>query len=133
MGYKESGMVKKESWEFLQRRNSGVELPASPATWGSSYTGVADPKNPEYGIIAVLEETASKFATMEAETRAQEAEDQKAFDEQMKTSAIDKAQRQKEVEMKGQEQKRTTEKLRALQETKKHVTSELEAVDQYLK
>merc|ERR1719310_2148610 len=101
-------MVKKESWEFLQRRNSGVELPASPATWTSSYTGVADPKHPEYGIIAVLEETASKFATMEAETRAQEAEDEKAFKEQMSASAIDKADREKQVEMQEQEKKRTT-------------------------
>jgi hypothetical protein len=41
--YKSSGSVKKEPWEFIQEP---VKLPKNPATWDSSYTGVADPKKP---------------------------------------------------------------------------------------
>merc|ERR1712113_1347596 len=105
----------------------------SPKTWSSTYTGLTDPQTPEYGVIVVLKETAAKFATMEAQTRAQEAEDQKAFEEQMKVSAIDKAQRQKEADMKEQEKKRVSGKVSSMQDAKKHITSELEAVNQYLK
>merc|ERR1719379_1520089 len=43
--YKESGMIAKEPWEFLQIQSSDVELPDSPATWDSAYTGVSDPNN----------------------------------------------------------------------------------------
>merc|ERR1719324_2172009 len=71
--YKESGQVKKEEWEFLQR---GVDLPDEPSTWDSGYTGVADPKEQPGGIISVLEATAEDFSKMEADTRAQEATDQ---------------------------------------------------------
>merc|ERR1719395_226485 len=38
--YKSSGAVPKEPWEFLQ-------IPDSPDTWDSSYTGAADPENPQ--------------------------------------------------------------------------------------
>merc|ERR1719235_920960 len=79
--YKESGQVKKEEWEFLQR---GVDLPDEPSTWDSGYTGVADPKDQPGGIITILEKTAAEFAQMEADTNAQEAMDQKAYEEDMK-------------------------------------------------
>merc|ERR1719313_1734616 len=72
--YKESGQVKKEEWEFLQR---GVDLPDEPSTWDSGYTGVADPKDQPGGIITILEKTAEEFAQMEAETKSSEAMDQK--------------------------------------------------------
>merc|ERR550537_1390830 len=114
--------------EFVQR---GVDLPPNPATWDSSYTGVADPKKQPAGIIAILEEVASKFATMEADTKAQEATDQKEFDEQMSESDIEKAGRTKEAEMKEQEKKRLVDKLDTLKKTRKHVSGELEAVNQY--
>merc|ERR1719389_314479 len=31
--YKESGQVKKEEWEFVQRGRRGVDLPDEPSTW----------------------------------------------------------------------------------------------------
>jgi len=126
--YKNSGMIEKKAWEFVQR---GVELPENPATWDSSYTGVADPKNQPGGIIAIMEEVAAKFATMEADTKAQEATDQRDFAEQMSESDIEKAGRTKEVEMKEQEKKRLVDKLGTLKKTRKHVSGELEAVNQY--
>jgi len=126
--YKESGMVEKEAYELVQR---GVELPKNPATWDSSYTGVADPKKQPGGILTMMEEVAAKFSTMEADTKAQEASDQKEFDEQMSESNIEKAGRTKEVEMKEQEKKRLLDKLDTLKKTRKHLSGELEAVNQY--
>merc|ERR1719265_157593 len=78
--YKESGEIAKEPYEFIQNKEP-VDLPENPETWDSSYTGVSDPKAQPGGIITVMEKIGEDFAAMEADTRAQEAEDQKAFDE----------------------------------------------------
>merc|ERR1719198_1157012 len=92
--YKSSGMVKKEPYEFLQQGGKApVELPESPSTWDSSYTGVADPLEQPAGIITVLETISSDFAKMEAQTRAQEESDQKAYEDEMSKCAIEKARR----------------------------------------
>jgi len=107
------------------------ELPENPATWDSSYTGVSDPKNQPGGIISIMEEVAAKFSAMEADTKAQEATDQREFDEQMSESNIEKAGRTKEAEMKEQEKKRLVDKLDTMKKTRKHVSGELEAVNQY--
>jgi hypothetical protein len=131
--YKESGMVAKESWEFVQQKSKGVDLPENPATWDASYTGVTDPAAQPDGIVSVLEQVAADFAAMEADTRAQEAEDQKAFEEDMKVNAIEKAARAKESEVKAQERGRVTAKLQALTDRNKHVAGELFATEQYWK
>jgi predicted nucleic acid-binding Zn-ribbon protein len=78
--YKESGQIAKEPWEFLQK---GVELPEDPETWDSSYTAVSDPSAQPGGIITILEKCNEEFATMEADTKAQEASDQDAYDSDM--------------------------------------------------
>merc|ERR1719387_2073198 len=121
--YKESGQVKKEEWEFLQR---GVDLPEEPSTWDSGYTGVADPNAQPGGILTILEETGKEFAEMEADTRAQEAMDQKAYEEDMKECTIEKARRTKEVEMKNAEKNRISEKVDTMSGTKKDTQGELE-------
>mmetsp|Transcript_93231 Transcript_93231/g.207377 ORF Transcript_93231/g.207377 Transcript_93231/m.207377 type:complete len:726 (-) Transcript_93231:46-2223(-) len=130
--YKDSGMVPKESWEFVQR-DAAVVLPETPATWESSYTGLTDPTTPEYGIISVLKKVSANFAKMEADTRAQEETDQKAFEEDMKLCDIEKARRAKEAEEKSQEMKRQNDKIVSMQAMRKHVSDEHEAVLQYLK
>merc|ERR1711953_718075 len=81
--------------------------------------------------MGMMEEVAAKFSTMEADTKAQEASDQKEFEEQMSESNIEKAGRTKEAEMKEQEKKRLVDKLDTLKKTRKHVSGELEAVNQY--
>merc|ERR1719281_518928 len=131
--YKESGMIKKEEWEFAQTGQRGVDLPEEPSTWDSGYTGVADPNAQPGGILTILEETAADFAQMEAETRAQEAMDQKAYEEDMKDCTIEKARRSKEAEMKTAEKKRLTDKIGASTKTRKNTVAELEATDQYMK
>merc|ERR1719468_1440977 len=95
--YKSSGEIAKEPWEFLQK---GVELPDTPETWDASYTGVSDPASQPKGIITVLQACNADFAKMEADTRAQEASDQEAFEADMQTHEIEKAKRSKEAEMK---------------------------------
>jgi len=128
--YKSSGEIAKEPWEFIQR---GVDLPDSPDTWDSSYTGVSDPKSQPGGIVTVLEKTSEDFAKMEADTRAQEASDQEAFDEDMQENDIEKAKRSKEEEMKTNEKKRLVDKIGSLTKNKKHTSDELEATEQYEK
>jgi len=130
--YKDSGMIEKQPWEFLQEP-SPVELPKEPATWSSSYTGVADPAQANEGVIAVLKATAADFAKMEADTTAQEISDQTQFDTDMKTAKIDKARNMKESEMKSNEKKRTQDDVNAMTKQKKHVENELSAVEAYLK
>lgn len=59
--------------------------------------------------------------------------DEKNYLEEMKTSGIEKARREKESEMKAQEKKRLEEKIASLEKSKKHTNDELGAVEQYLK
>merc|ERR1719171_849046 len=128
--YKESGMVKKEPWEFIQ---APVKLPKNPETWDSSYTGVADPKSQPSGIISVLEKVMEDFSKMEAETKSQEASDQKEYEQAMSDNDIEMARRSKETEMKSDEKKRRADKIAELTSQKKDTNAELEKTEQYLK
>merc|ERR1719329_1936034 len=129
--YKESGEIPKEPYEFLQR--DPVELPEEPSSWDASYTGVTDPTKKDTGVMAVLEACASDFAKMEADTRAQEIEDQKAFDEDDQANQIEMARREKEVEMNTQEKDTLDANFQTMQKLKKKVNTQLEAVETYLK
>jgi len=132
--YKESGEVKKESWEFVQIKRHGrapVDLPDSPMTWDSPYTGVTDPMEPDAGIIAVLQKTNADFAKMESATTIEEASDLKAYEQDMKDCEIEKATRLKESEVKESEKKRQVEKTATLMSEKKHVTEEKDVTAQY--
>jgi hypothetical protein len=127
--YKESGMIEKAPYEFVQR---GVDLPDEPSTWDSGYTGVADPANQPDGIISILKKVSADFAKMEADTVVQEETDQKTYDEQMKLHSIEKARRLKDSQMKTEEKGRRVAKIAQLTATHKHVSDEHEAVLQYL-
>merc|ERR1719463_858726 len=102
-------MITKQPYEFLQR--DPVTLPEKPATWDAAYTGVADPASQPEGIITVLKEISSDFSKMEADTRAQEETDAKAYEQEMQDCAIEKARRLKETEMKKQESTRLQDKI----------------------
>eukprot|EP00928_Gymnodinium_smaydae_P015529 TRINITY_DN15746_c0_g3_i1.p1 TRINITY_DN15746_c0_g3~~TRINITY_DN15746_c0_g3_i1.p1 ORF type:complete len:758 (+),score=191.18 TRINITY_DN15746_c0_g3_i1:71-2275(+) len=128
--YKESGMMTKEAYEFVQ---APVELPENPSTWDSAYTGVADPANQPNGVVTILKQIGSDFAKMEADTLAQEEMDQKAYDDEKKSCEIEKARRAKEGEMKEQERKRLLDKVGSMEKSKKGVQNELEAANQYWK
>jgi chromosome segregation ATPase len=126
--YKKSGEIPKEPWEFIQKP---VNLGKKPSTWDSGYTGVADPDN-KGGIISILEAVLSDFEKMEAETKSQEAQDQKEYEEAIKANEIEKAGREQEVEMKSQEKARRSDKITSLNGQKKNVEAELEKTEQYL-
>merc|ERR1711865_699420 len=107
-------------------------LGKSPSTWDDGYTGIEDPDKKSSGIISILEGVLSEFSKMEADTKAQEATDQKEFEDAMKDNAIEKAGRTQEVEMKTQEKARRSDKIASLSSTKKDTVGELEKTDQYL-
>jgi len=127
--YKESGAIKKEAWEFIQ---APVGLPKNPATWDSEYTEVAAPNKQPGGIISVLETVLADFSKMEAETKSQDAVDQKEFEDAIKANSIEKARRTQESNMKSAEKERRVAKIASLESTKKDTSSELEKTEQYL-
>jgi len=132
--YKDSGMIEKEPWEFIQLvEPSPVKLPKQPSSWGASYTGVKDPTKADTGVIAVLKATAADFAKMEGKARSNEISDQSLFDKDMSSAAIEKAKSSKESEMKSDEKKRTVDSVSSMEKQKKHTASELEAVKTYIK
>jgi len=126
--YKESGEIPKEPWEFIQKP---VALGKKPSTWDSSYSGVQDPDKKDTGIISILEAVLSDFENMEADTKAQEAQDQAAFEETMKDNDIEKAGRTQEAKMKTSEKARRVDKIASLSGKKKDVEGELEKTEQY--
>merc|ERR1719327_2137789 len=132
--YKKSGMIAKEPWEFLQTRSRrDVELPDSPATWDSSYTGVADPKNGGEGILTILDETMQKFSKMEADAKVQDETDQKDYETDMAAKKVEMDETNMDSQMKTQKKDSLQEKMEGAAEQLKHTTSEFDAVEQYLK
>merc|ERR1719482_2157258 len=132
--YKESGMIAKEPYEFVQTgQEPEVQLPESPSTWDASYTGVTDPNAEGSGVLAILSECASNFATMEADAASQEETDEQAFQSDMTKSEMDKAEKNKDAEMKTMRKNALQQKVEGMNKDKTHLTKELEAVTQYLK
>jgi len=132
--YKKSGEVKKEPWEFIQKSVApGMKLPKDPKLWSASYTGVSNPKDPKDGVLSILETCAADFSKMEAETKAQEVQDQKEYDDQMTAHKVEKKRRQTESDAKMSERKRKIAKVESMTLQKKHTNDELDAVKQYNK
>merc|ERR1719191_540018 len=137
--YKESGMIAKEPWEFVQtgsqvrRSPDTVTLPESPKTWDSSYTGTTDPKNGDNAVLALLTETHDKFAAMEADATVQDATDQKNYEKDMAASKIELAETKTDTTMRTQKKSGLEEKIEGMTAAKKHSARELSAVDAYLK
>merc|ERR1719401_266893 len=132
--YKESGMIAKEPWEFVQLSSKrGVDLPKSPDTWDSSYTGVTDPENGADGVLALLDGVMQKFSAMEADAKVQDETDQQNYEKDMQASKISLEETKQDTSMKTTKKDSLQEKMEGLQGTLKHTTSEFDAVVQYLK
>jgi len=132
--YKESGMIAKEPWEFVQLSASrGVDLPDSPDTWDSSYTGVTDPENGADGVLALLDGVMTKFSSMEADAKVQDETDQQNYEKDMQASKISLEETKQDTQMKTTKKDSLQEKMEGLQGQLKHTTSEFDAVVQYLK
>merc|ERR1719345_649682 len=131
--YKESGMVAKEPWEFIQiQKVSGVTLPEKPEVWDASYTGTADPENGADGVLSILAGVADKFALMESDAKLQDTTDQKDYDKDMAAKKVEIATINTDTQMKTQKKTGLQEKLDALTANLKHTGAENDAVIQYL-
>merc|ERR1719454_1948904 len=109
--YKESGMIPKEPWEFLQTGSSDVELPESPATWDSSYTGTSDPASGADGILTILDETIQKFSKMEADAKVTDETDQKEYEQDMAAKKIETDETNTDTQMKTQKKDSLQQKM----------------------
>merc|ERR1719355_539487 len=132
--YKESGMIPKEPWEFVQtgsRRD--VELPDKPSTWDSSYTGTADPKNAGEGILTILDETMQKFSKMEADAKVQDETDQKDYEQDMAAKKVELSETATDTQMKTEKKDSLQQEMDGAAGTLKSEQGQLDAVEQYLK
>jgi len=77
-----------EATAFVQQQ------PTAPAIFDTSYTGMQAENG---GVVGMLEVITSDFARLETETKAEEAENQKAHDTFLSESAVNKAQMEKDV------------------------------------
>jgi len=84
-------------------------------------------------VMALLNTVAADFAIMRSQTSSQEVMDQQDFVTSMNTKKIVKARRTKEVEVKGVEITRRSEKIRALTKSVKVTEGQLWTTNQYLK
>jgi len=132
--YMKSGMIAKEPWEFVQtgsRRD--VELPDSPATWDSSYTGTADPKSGADGVLTLLDETMQKFSKQEADCKVTDESDQKEYKQDMDNKKVEIDETTTDTQMKTSKKDSVEEKMHGMAAVLKSTSSELDAVEQYLK
>jgi len=132
--YKDSGKIPKEPWEFIQR--TPVKLASDPPTWsdsGAKYEAVAGAGSQPEGILSELEKVLSDFSQMEAQTKSQEAEDQKDYETAINDNKIKKSELEQEREMKTAEISRLRERMVSLKGQSKNSAAELEKTQQYLK
>merc|ERR1719160_2239309 len=87
--------------DFYEKAGEATALvqqqPEAPEIFDKPYKGMQGENG---GVVGMLEVILSDFARLEAETKAAEEEAQKEYDQFMDDSAIDKAQKQKDIEHK---------------------------------
>merc|ERR1719160_2127869 len=105
-----------------------VEVEASPDTW----EGDSALQKPD-GILNMMETISADFAKTEAETMAEEQNDQKKYDEMVTAESISKAEKEQLVKDKTRQKEQLIGKINTWTGKLKHVVAELEAVEQYLK
>merc|ERR1719240_1153934 len=133
--YTKSGMISlaQMSVKRVEMKAKGVELPDSPDTWDSSYTGTSDPNNGADGVLTILDGCLQKFSTMEADAKVQDETDQTNYDKDMQAKKIELAETAQDTQMKTNKQQSLQEKMEGNQGQLKHVSGELDAVKTYLK
>merc|ERR1719191_525739 len=120
----------KSQGAFLQTgSHEPVAVEASPETWESESSGLQSPD----GILDMMKTISADFATMEAETQADEENDQKKYDEFITAESVNKAEKEQLVTDKTRQKESLNGKIITWSGKLKHVTAELEAVEQYLK
>merc|ERR1719298_110547 len=99
----------------------------------SSYTGTSDPNSGGDAILTILEETMQKFSKMEADAKVQDETDQKDYEQDMAAKKVETDETSMDTQMKTQKKDSVQEKMEGAATTLKHTSSELDAVEQYLK
>jgi len=122
---KESGLIAKEPYEFVQTSKKDIDLPENPSTWDASYTGVTDPNAEDPGVLSILGDCGLDFASMEADAAPQEATVEKAYPDDTTAQSMDKAEKDKISETKGSWKTALQQKFDGMNENK--------AVHTYLK
>jgi len=129
-----------EEWQSLANPNyqgagdQGLKTGASwghqkgQQTFGKKYTGQQDEAG---GVMAMLEVILSDFSNLEADTKAQEAASQTAYDEFMVDSKRNKATKTKQIEMDNADQAAAEAKLAEDTKDLKGTQDELLAADRY--
>merc|ERR1719217_972826 len=132
--YKESGMITKEPWEFVQihSHKQTEKIPDKPDTWDSSYSGVSDPSGSD-GVLGILDGVMQKFSAMEADAKVQDETDQQNYESDMQAKKIEKAETETDTKMKTSKKDSLQEKLEGTTAQLKSTSSEFDAVVQYLK
>jgi len=97
-------------------------------TFGDTYTGQQDAAG---GVMALLEVTASDFASLEADTKATEAENQKSHDKFLTEAKKNTAMKSKKIEMNNSDRADEELRLRDNIADLKNTQDELLAADRY--
>merc|ERR1719182_1043152 len=119
----------KSQGAFVQMRSGEpVEVEASPDTW----EGDEALQKPD-GILDMMKTISADFAKTQAETQAEEENDQKKYDEMVTAESISKAEKEQLVKDKDRQKEQLIGKINTWTGKLKHVVAELEAVEQYLK
>jgi len=143
--YKESGAIAKESWEAMVQTSGeqdpttgtaqatqATTLTARAATDDAAYSGQGDSVDPTTGILAILTDTSGDFAVMETNCKQAESSDQAIYEALEKNFKQDKAQNEKDIEMKKEQQQRLKNRIKKLEKGLKKVSDSLWATQQYL-
>jgi hypothetical protein len=134
--YKSIGGVPKEAWEAftqvksVKSKTAKKEDPEMPETSfaGDTYSGTEGGT----GVIDLLTDVASDFASMEAQARSDETTQQDQYDAWMTGSKVDRAGKAKDSEMKAARKLTLESKLQNKQNDFSHNTKELEATEKYM-
>lgn len=107
---------------FLQQQ------PDAPEIFDAPYTGMSSENG---GVVGMIEVIQSDFARLEAETTASEASAQEEYDSFMSDSAVDKAQKKKDVEHKTHKKQSQTQALQEKKGDLEGTSKELTAANEY--
>merc|ERR1719421_1656996 len=94
--------------EFYAKAAEATALVQQPEIFDKPYKGMGGNAG---GVVGMLEVIESDFARLQAETGAAEAKAQKEYDEFMQDSAVDKTQKQKDIEHKTSKKQNQAEAL----------------------
>jgi len=133
--YKSTGAVEKEAWEFAQtqaRVRRAKQAPGETAPMPEYEPEPYQATEGGTGVIGMLQEIATDFATMETEARADETTQQDQYDEDMTALKAEKAEKESDSTQKTNRMERLKEKLVGKKDDFKHNQKELDATNQYM-